>query len=70
MNTEKSYYGIEFIGYGKRRRYAVKKVFPGIGTNPVGYCKVYKTLEAARKAAADYGLTVEREGDFYELISG
>ena len=62
-------YGIEFIGYGKRRRYAVKKIIPGVGTNPVGYCKTYKTLENARRAAAGYGLTIEREGDFYALMA-
>ena len=62
-------YGIEFIGYGARRRYCIKRIRPGRGTDPVGYCKVYKTLEAARAAAAAYGLTISREGDFYALIS-
>ena len=65
----KTYYGIEFIGHGARRRYVIKKVRPGAGTDPVGYCKIYKTLDAARAAAAAYGLRIDREGDFYELIA-
>lgn len=62
-------YGIEIIGYGKRRRYAVKEIVPGRGTNPVGYCKTYKTEAEAREAARAYGLTVEAVGDFWELIA-
>lgn len=62
------YYGIEYIGYGARRRYVIRKVRHGAGVDPVGYCKVYKTPEAARAAAAAYGLKIEREGDFYALV--
>lgn len=63
------HYGIEIIGYGKRRRYAVMEIVPGRGTNPVCYCKTYKTENEARKAAADYGFSVEAVGDFYDLMA-
>lgn len=63
------HYGIEIIGYGKRRRYAVKEIVPGRGTNPVCYCKTYKTEAEAREAARAYGFPVEAVGDFYALVA-
>ena len=62
------HYGIEVIGYGKRRRYAVKEIVNS-GTNPVGYCKTYKTEAEARAAAEAYGVKVEAVGDFWELMA-
>ena len=57
---------IEIIGYGKRTRYAVKAVDER-GTIPVDY-KIYRTEEAARRAAADLGFTVSAVGDFWHLM--
>ena len=57
---------IETIGYGKRTRYAVKAVDER-GTIPVDY-KIYRTEEAARRAAADLGFTVSAVGDFWHLM--
>ena len=44
------FYAIEIIGYGKRRRYCIKRVMPGRGTNPTNG-KCYRTESAARAAA-------------------
>lgn len=64
------HYGILVIGSGKKKRYAPVEILPdGRGTNPVGYCKTYRTVEQAEAAAAAYGLDVERVGDFYTLIA-
>ena len=57
---------IEIIGSGKRTRYAVKAVDER-GTIPVDY-KIYRTEEAARRAAADLGFTVSAVGDFWHLM--
>lgn len=61
------YYAIEIIGYGKRRRYCIKQVIPGVGTNPTN-CKAYRTEDAARKAAAEIGIEISKVGDFYQII--
>ena len=61
------HYGIEIIGYGKRRRYVPKQIFPGNGTTPIG--KACKTEEEARAAAAAYGVEVEAVGDLWELLA-
>lgn len=63
-----SIYGIEYIGCGARRRYCIKRIRPGRGTDPVDG-RTYKTAEAARAAAAALGLTISREGDFYALVA-
>ena len=57
---------IETIGYGKRTRYVVRAVDER-GTIPVDY-KIYRTEEAARRAAADLGFTVSAVGDFWHLM--
>ena len=57
---------IEIIGCGKRTRYAVKAVDER-GTIPIDY-KIYRTEEAARRAAADLGFTVSAVGDFWHLM--
>ena len=57
---------IEIIGCGKRTRYAVKSVDER-GTIPVDY-KIYRTEEAARRAATDLGFTVSAVGDFWNLM--
>ena len=57
---------IEIIGCGKRTRYAVKCVDER-GTIPVDY-KIYRTEEAASRAAADLGFTVSAVGDFWHLM--
>lgn len=51
---------IEIIGTGKRTRYAVKAVTE-YGTNPTNG-KAYRTEDAARRAAAEMGLTVSVVG--------
>ena len=61
------HYAIEIIGYGKRRRYCLKEVLPGIGTNPVDG-KAYTSEEAARAAARAYGIEVEAVGDTWQLV--
>lgn len=60
------YYAIEYIGYGKKRRYAIKQVVTG-GTNPVNG-KAYRTEEEAEKAAAELGITITKRGDLYAII--
>lgn len=60
-------YGIQSIGYGRRRCYVLREVLPGRGVNPVNGRR-YATVEAARAAAASLGISISREGDFYELI--
>ena len=62
------YYAIETIGYGKRRRYAIVQVIPGKGTNPTTG-RSYPTEEAARKVAADLGYTIEKVGDYWQIIA-
>ena len=57
---------IEIIGCGKRTRYAVKAVDER-GTIPVDY-KIYRTEEAARRAAAEMGLTVSVVGDLWQIL--
>ena len=57
---------IEIIGYGKRTRYAVTCVDER-GIISVDY-KIYRTEEAARRAAADLGFTVSTVGDFWHLM--
>ena len=57
---------IEIIGGGKRTRNAVKAVDER-GTTPVDY-KIYRTEEAARRAAADLGFTVSAVGDIWHLM--
>lgn len=52
---------IEIIGTGKRTRYTVKAVTE-TGTNPTNG-KAYRTEDAARRAAAEMGLTVSAVGD-------
>lgn len=62
------YYAIEIIGYGKRRRYCIKQVIPGVGTNPTN-CEAYRTEGAARTAANEMGIEITKCGEFYEIIS-
>lgn len=57
---------IEIIGCGKSTRYAIKAVDER-GTIPVDY-KIYRTEEAARRAASDLGFTVSAVGDFWRLM--
>lgn len=59
-------YAIEKIGYGPRARYAVKAVTE-YGTNPTNG-KAYRTEDAARRAAAEMGLTVSVVGDLWQIL--
>jgi len=59
-------YAIETIGHGTRTRYAVKAVTEH-GTNPTNG-KTYRTEDAARRAAAEMGLTVSVVGDFWQIL--
>ena len=59
-------YAIETIGTGKRTRYAVKAVTE-TGTNPTTGT-VYSTEAAARRAAAEMGLTVSAVGDLWQIL--
>jgi len=61
------YYAIEKIGYGKRTRFCIKEVRETGVTIPVDR-KVYKTESAARAAAEDMNLRIERVGDLWEII--
>ena len=60
-------YGIEIIGYGKNRRFCLKKLVRN-GTNPVDG-KIYCTEDAARNAAENLGLTVLAVGDLWDLCA-
>lgn len=60
-------YGIEHIGYGACRKYAIKEIIPGRGTKPVDGRR-YNTPAAAREAAEKKGIKITREGDFYSII--
>lgn len=64
----KRIYGIEVIGNGKRKKYAVKRIVQN-GTVPVGYCKVWKTEEEAREDARILGLEISVVGDLWELMA-
>ena len=70
----KEYFAIEKIGYGKKTLYVIKKVIKkGIGdvmTLPVTSIgkTVFKALEKAQEHATASRLTIERIGDFYEII--
>ena len=64
---ESKIYGIEYIGYGACRKYCIKEVLPGRGTQPVNG-RSYNTPAAARDAAAEMGIKITREGDFYSII--
>lgn len=57
---------IEIIGTGKRTRYTVKAVTEH-GTNPTNG-KAYRTEDAARRAAAEMGLTVSVVGDLWQIL--
>ena len=57
---------IEIIGYGKRTRYTVKAVTETVTTPTNG--KWYRTEEAARRAAAEMGLTVSVVGDLWQIL--
>ncbi len=59
-------YAIETIGTGKRTRYTVKAVTE-TGTNPTN-SKAYRTEDAARRAAAEMGLTVSAVGDLWQIL--
>ena len=59
-------YAIETIGTGKRTRYTVKAVTE-TGTNPTNR-KAYRTEDAARRAAAEMGLTVSAVGDLWQIL--
>ena len=61
------FYAIEIIGYGKRRRYCIKQVIPGKGTNPTNG-KCYRTESAARAAAEELGYEIAKCGDLYQII--
>ena len=59
-------YAIEITGYGKRRRYCIKKVI-----NKAVYpfnCVGYGTEEEARQAAAEKGIEIAKCGDLWEII--
>lgn len=57
---------IEIIGNGKRTHYTVKAVTE-TGTSPTNG-KAYRTLSAARRAAAEMGLTVSVVGDLWQIL--
>ena len=59
-------YAIETIGTGKRTRYTVKVVIE-TGTNPTNG-KAYRTEDAARRVAAEMGLTVSVVGDLWQIL--
>ena len=61
------YYAIQIIGSGKNQRFVIQRVIKGRGTNPTTG-KSYKTENDARKAAAELGYTIEKCGDYWEII--
>lgn len=63
----KPIYGIEVIGCGKRRRYALKLVDER-GTLPIDF-RTYQTEDEARRASKELGRPVSVVGNFYEIVS-
>ncbi len=62
------YHAIEIIGYGRRRRYVIRLVIhPGLASGAVDG-RAYRTLEAAKNAAAALGLEIYKTGDCYEIM--
>ena len=67
----KTYYAIEKIGYGLKMVFVIKKIEKEIDSgsvvaHPLG--KPFKTEMAARKAAFDAGIKIEKVGDFFHII--
>ena len=58
---------IEIIGTGKRTRYALKD-FTASGSVPILPGVAFRTEDAARRAAAEMGLTVSAVGDLCECL--
>ena len=66
-----TYYAIEIIGYGKKRRFVVKEVVKEGKYGPVTTwpCEPpFLTEDAARKAADESGIEIEKIGDYYQII--
>lgn len=61
------YHAIEYIGFGKARRYTIKMVLEN-GTVVPTNGKVYKTEAAAERAAHEMNLSIAKRGDFYAII--
>jgi hypothetical protein len=57
-------YGIERRGYGKHERYQIRNYYE-FGSSPV--TKLYRTEQAARKAADEMGIKIVACGDLYEI---
>lgn len=62
------FYAIEVIGYGKRRRYVLRRVISKSLMAPTDG-KAYATEAAAREAAAGLGYHVKMCGDLWEIIA-
>ena len=59
-------YAIEIIGYGKKRRYAVKRIENNTAFTTNG--KVYKTENDARNAAKEMNIEIAACGNIWEII--
>lgn len=62
------YFAIEIIGYGKNRKYCIKKVNPNDNVIYPVNGRAYRTLDAAQRAAKELGVDIERIGDCWEII--
>lgn len=67
-----TYYAIEVIGYGARRRYVLKRIessgpFGPVTTSPVDHI-AYRSEADARRAARLLGLVITKIGDHYHII--
>ena len=60
------HYAIEIIGYGAKARYCIKLV-SGTTIFPVDR-KAYRTEEAARAAADQLGIKIDKVGDSYQIM--
>lgn len=61
------YYAIEVIGYGKRTKYAVKKITKNKMIIPTNG-KVYKTENDARNAAKEMNVEIMKCGNVWEIV--
>lgn len=69
-SSEKKYFAIEVIGYGKHQKYCIKQVIKnGYDVIIKSYdFKVYRTEESAKNAAANYNIEIKKIGDCYKIM--
>jgi hypothetical protein len=68
----KAYYAIQIIGNGAKQRYVIKDVWKeGKGSYtmiPVKGGRPFRSLEGAKRAAAEMQIEIEAIGDLYAIM--